>query len=106
METSRKHVQLSSSLEKRASQRACPGQSRSVQEESRPAVGWGQSKRRIAITLAVLLCAIATSEAILAQSPAASPAPAPVPPAKPDGITSGGYQIHSSIELGYRTNDV
>ena len=30
----------------------------------------------------------------------------PAPPAEPDGITSGGYQIHSSIELGYRSTDV
>jgi hypothetical protein len=27
-------------------------------------------------------------------------------PAEPDGMTSGGYQIHSSIELGYRSNDL
>ena len=27
-------------------------------------------------------------------------------PAEPDGITSGGYQIHSSVELGYRSTDV
>jgi hypothetical protein len=65
-----------------------------------------QRKRRIAIALAVLLCAISTSETILAQSPTASPTPAPVPPVEPDGMTRGGYQIHSSIELGYRTNDV
>ena len=26
--------------------------------------------------------------------------------AEPDGITRGGYQIHSSIELGYRSTDV
>ena len=26
------------------------------------------------------------------------------PPAEPDGVTSGGYQIHSSVELGYRSN--
>ncbi len=25
---------------------------------------------------------------------------------RPDGVTGGGYQIHSSIELGYRSNDV
>jgi hypothetical protein len=38
---------------------------------------------------------------LLAQTPAASPPPAPS--AAPDGVTSGGYQIHSSIELGYRS---
>lgn len=46
---------------------------------------------------------------LVAQSPPASPASAaasPAPPAEPDGVTSGGYQIHSSIELGYRVNGV
>jgi len=72
-------------------------------------------KHRIARALAVPLCAamlmmiiVWSSEALFAQTPAASPAPAPatVPPAEPDGITSGGYQIHSSVELGYRSTDV
>ncbi|MGA8216544.1 MAG: hypothetical protein WB799_23355 [Candidatus Sulfotelmatobacter sp.] len=39
---------------------------------------------------------------LLAQSSSANPAP----PAQPDGVTGGGYQIHSSVELGYRSNDV
>ena len=34
------------------------------------------------------------------------PAPSQTPPAEPDGVTSGGYQIHSSVELGYRANGV
>jgi hypothetical protein len=65
---------------------------------------------------AVLLCAIAmvvsSPETLFAQTPAASPAPAPkaspapAAPAEPDGATSGGYQIHSSIEFGYRSTDV
>jgi hypothetical protein len=61
---------------------------------------------------AVLLCAIVmivwSSEALLAQTPAASPAPAPgaAPAAEADGVTSGGYQIHSSVEFGYRSTDV
>jgi hypothetical protein len=80
------------------------------QAESNSAAIRGRCKRRIATAIAVLLCAIAmiegSSEALFAQTPAASPAPAPVPPAEPDGITSGGYQIHSSVELGYRSNDV
>jgi hypothetical protein len=44
-----------------------------------------------------------------AQTPAASPAPAApsaAPPAESDGMIRGGYQIHSSVELGYRSNDV
>jgi hypothetical protein len=46
---------------------------------------------------------------LVAQAPAATPAPAaatPAPPTEADGVTSGGYQIHSSIELGYRVNGV
>src|ERR1700689_1573807 len=72
----------------------------------------GRGKRRIAAAIAVLVCTIAvivwSSEALFAQTPAASPAPAkaPSPPAEADGITSGGYQIHSSVELGYRSTDV
>src|SRR5271156_4914848 len=77
------------------------------QAERNSAAIRGRCKRRIATAIAVLLCAIAmivgSSEALFAQTPAASPAPAPVPPAEPDGITSGGYQIHSSVELGYRS---
>ena len=41
---------------------------------------------------------------MVAQTPAASPAPTPAAP--PDGVTSGGYQIHSSVELGYRSTAV
>ena len=41
---------------------------------------------------------------LVAQTPTASPAPAT--PAEPEGITRGGYLIHSSIEVGYRSNDV
>jgi hypothetical protein len=67
-----------------------------------------------AAALAALLCAIVVSlpQIVVAQAPAANPAPAstpsptPAPPAEPDGMTRGGYQIHSSVELGYRTSDV
>ena len=69
-----------------------------------------RSSQRQKRALAVLLCAIAmilwSSEILFAQTPTASPAPAAAPPAEPDGVTSGGYQIHSSVELGYRSNDV
>jgi hypothetical protein len=47
---------------------------------------------------------VLSTETLFAQTPAASPTPAP--PAEPDGVTRGGYQIHSSVELGYRSNDV
>jgi hypothetical protein len=63
--------------------------------------------------VAALLCAfmVSSPETVVAQTPAANPAqtpaasPAPAP-AEPDGMTRGGYQIHSSIELGYRSTDV
>jgi hypothetical protein len=75
-----------------------------VQAERSSADACGYSKRRLA--LAVLLCAIIVSspKTLLAQTPAASPTPAPR--AEPDGVTRGGYQIHSSVELGYRSSDV
>src|ERR1700691_842917 len=82
------------------------------QSESNSAAIRGRCKRRITTAIAVLLCAIAMivwlSEALFAQTPASIPAPAPASaaPAEPDGITSGGYQIHSSVELGYRSTDV
>src|ERR1700728_3848617 len=60
---------------------------------------------RIAV-LGMIFCAIviASPEKVFAQAPAA--APAAVPPAEPDGVIRGGYQIHSSVELGYRSTDV
>jgi hypothetical protein len=75
-----------------------------------------QEKGGASIALAVLLYAIAiivsSPEIVVAQTPAERPAPvptaspAPAPPAEPDGVTGGGYQIHSSVELGYRSTDV
>jgi len=41
---------------------------------------------------------------LFAQTPAASPTPNQS--ADPDGVTGGGYQIHSSVEFGYRSTDV
>jgi hypothetical protein len=82
------------------------------QTESDSAAIQGRCKPRIAMANAVLLCAIVmivwSSEALLAQTPAASPAPAPgaAPAVEADGVTSGGYQIHSSVEFGYRSTDV
>src|SRR3984885_3965133 len=75
-----------------------------------------EEKRGASIALAVLLYAIAmivsSPEIVLAQTPAERPAPvptatpAPAPPAEPDGMSGGGYLIHQSIELGYRSTDV
>ena len=97
MEPPRKFVQQSSSLEKRRSLR--------LQAEINSLATRGQSKRRIAIALAVFVCATAmivcSPETLFAQTPTATPAPvptaspAPAAPAEPDGITRGGYQIHS-----------
>ena len=71
-----------------------------------------EKRASLHIALALLLCATATiaivgsPQTLLAQTPTATPSPAPVPPAESDGITSGGYQIHSSVELGYRSTNV
>ena len=98
MELTRKLVLQSSLVQRGASQ--CAQSKRSSADAN--------GKRRTAITLMVLLCAtiVWSSETLFAQTPTASPTPAAAPPAEPDGITSGGYQIHSSVELGYRSNDV
>ncbi len=108
MEPPRKLVQQFSLLERRPSPHVCPEQSRRVQAGSSSAAAWGQSMQRIALALAVLLGAMfaSSSETLFAQTPTATPTPAPAAPAEPDGVTGGGYQIHSSVELGYRSNDV
>ena len=67
-----------------------------------PERGWAGAYSALAIVLAVLcwnLIALSPGM-LLAQSPASQN------PAEPDGVTGGGYQIHSSVELGYRSNDV
>jgi hypothetical protein len=98
MEPTRKLVLQSSLEETRASE--CEQSKRSSADANR--------KRRTAITLMVLLCAMIvwSSETLFAQTSTASPAPAAAPPAEPDGIASGGYLIHSSVELGFRSTDV
>jgi len=91
---------------------ACPQdffeRSRWAQAERSSAVPCRSDTRRMATALAVLLCAMIASspESLFAQTPTATPRPTPARPAEPDGVTAGGYQIHSSIELGYRSNDV
>src|ERR1700678_1008670 len=99
MELPRKFVQQSFSLEKRRSLR--------LQAESRSLAAWCQSQHRTAIALAVCVCATAmivcSPKTLFAQTPPAPPAPAA--PAESDGVTRGGYQIHQSIELGYRSTD-
>jgi hypothetical protein len=52
---------------------------------------------------AVLVCGSSLlSSPLFAQSPSAGQAPS----SEPDGVTSGGYRIHSSAEVGYRSNTV
>jgi hypothetical protein len=89
---------------------------RRQQSDCSSTVACDHSKHRIAmapamLTRAMIVCilmmlSLSSSETLLAQTPTASPAPSPAPPAEPDDVTRGGYQIHSSIELGYRSNDV
>ena len=99
-----------------ASARSCPQSGRSAQEECSRAPGNGHVMRRRALAVTLFLCALIVSlpDALFGQTPAASspqgstasPTAAPAPSAEPEGMTRGGYQIHSSIEAGYRTNDV
>jgi hypothetical protein len=79
-----------------------------VHAEHSLAAACSHSKRRIAMALAVLLCAMIVSspEILSAQTPTANPAALPAPPTEPDGVTAGGYQIHSLIEVGYRSTNV
>src|ERR1700722_12070983 len=100
MEPPSKLVQQSSSLETGASLRG--------QAESRSVAARCRTKHRIAVAIRMLWCAMIvwSPEMLFAQTPTASPIPAPAAPAEPDGITSGGYQIHSSIELCYRSTQV
>ena len=105
MEPPRKLVLTSSPTERQVSLRARSGRRGTVEAEHGSVAVHGHSKRRVTIALAVLLCAIIvlSSETLFAQTPAANPIPTPTPE---DGINSGGYQIHSSVELGYRSNNV
>jgi hypothetical protein len=98
MEPPRQLVLQSSPVERQASW------SMKADRDSAPARAPG---KHAAITaLALLLCAmvVSSSEIAFAQTPSATPPPAA--PAEPDGVTGGGYQIHSSVEFGYRSNDV
>jgi hypothetical protein len=102
-------------LERSASPPACPKRSRRVQAERSSGVESGPGKSQTATAPAVLIWAVmiaSSANTLFAQTPTAGPPPAPTasstpaPPAEPEGVTRGGYQIHSSIELGYRSNDV
>lgn len=87
---------------------------RSLVERRNSAVTARTARSRTAAALTVFLWAammVSSPDPLFAQTPPASPAPAPAnpspaPPAEPEGVTYGGYQIHSSIDVGYRSNDV
>src|SRR4029077_15958406 len=100
MAPSRKLEQQSSPIERPASA--------GVHAERILAAACGHSKRRIAMALVVLLCAmiVSSSEMLFAQTPTGNPTAPPAPPAEPDGVTRGGDQNHQCIELGYRSSDV
>jgi len=59
---------------------------------------------RFALVLVVLVPGVMvwSPGMLLAQSSSAGQNP----PGEPEGVTSGGYMIHSSVELGYRYNNV
>jgi hypothetical protein len=86
-----------------AASEACPRPSRSVPARRGCVVVRGQSARPGLAALAVLLCSLIVfaSGLLFAQS-----ADKPNPSAEPEGVTSAGYLIHSSAEIGYRANDV
>jgi hypothetical protein len=65
--------------------------------------GERQIIRRFTIVFIILFSGlVVVPEMLFSQSPSAGSAPT----AAPDGITSSGYQIHSSFELGYRSSFV
>jgi len=66
-----------------------------------------ESPTKFVLVLQLLCAMVAWSPGIVvAQTASTNPAPAPSAPAEPDGMTHGGYLIHSSAEFGYRSNDV
>jgi hypothetical protein len=70
---------------------------------------WGRrGGGRIAIVMVkiVLLALVVGLSPGRLMTQTRTPNPAPTAPGEPDGVSSGGYQIHSSIELGYRSNYV
>ena len=87
-----------------APSQACPERSRTVQAELASATASGRSKSRFTIVLIILVSGLMmlSSGILFAQSSGAGQAS----PAEPEGVTSGGYLIHSSVEVGYRSTDV
>jgi hypothetical protein len=71
---------------------------------SRAACAHRPGKCGLAVFRVSLLCTvmISSSGLLFAQSSSANPNTS----GEPEGVTRGGYLIHSSVELGYRANDI
>jgi hypothetical protein len=84
--------------------RACPERTRRAPAGRSSTTACGRSNSGFAIVFAVLLGALIVSSPglLLAQSSSAGQNPF----GEPEGVTSGGYRIHSSVELGGRSNNV
>jgi len=81
---------------------ASSGQALGCPTERSSAFARSHSNSGLASVVVVLLRAVVVffPAMLFAQSPASQA------PAEPDGVTGGGYQIHSSVELGYRATNV
>jgi hypothetical protein len=64
------------------------------------------SRFRLMLARMASVLVVSSSVVLFAQSSSTAPSAAPTPSAEPDGVTSGGYLIHSSVEVGYRSNNV
>jgi hypothetical protein len=66
------------------------------------------SRFRLMLAMAMMASVLVVSSSVVlfAQSSSTAPSAAPTPSAEPEGVTSGGYLIHSSVEVGYRSNNV
>jgi hypothetical protein len=72
--------------------------------ESISATALGRGKFGRSLLGVALLCGFILSSRGLVFAQSSTTAPSQ--PAEPEGITSGGYQIHSSFEVGYRGSNV
>ena len=62
------------------------------------------SVRSIAVGV-LLAIGMGAALSVVSGAQTASGSGTPQPPSPPEGVESGGYRIHQSIELGYRVND-
>jgi hypothetical protein len=72
------------------------------------AVALGRKLKANSLRLVLVLAVLAAVVMVLSPALlfAQAPGGAPPPPGEPEGVTSGGYLIHFSGELGYRSSDV